>query len=69
MPFISRPKELTLPDEPFYPVERLFLFDRHNRLTWSRRSGAGAGVGQTAADQALADTTALEGWTIRQPAG
>jgi len=39
MSFVSVPKRLTLPDEAFYPIERLFLFDRHNRLTWEQEYG------------------------------
>ena len=37
--FTSEPKVLTLPSEAFYPVERLLLFDRHNRLTWEQTFG------------------------------
>ena len=36
---MSGPKQLTLPEEPFYPVERLLLFDRQNRLTWEQTFG------------------------------
>lgn len=37
--YFCEPKVLTLPDEAFYPVERLLLFDRHNRLTWEQTFG------------------------------
>ena len=39
MSFISNPKQLTLPEDAFYPVDRLCFFDRHNRLSWEQAFG------------------------------
>lgn len=39
MSFISNPKKLTPPDEPFYPMDRLWLFERYNRLSWEQSFG------------------------------
>jgi hypothetical protein len=38
MPYIE-PKQLTVPNEPYYPVERLYLFDRYTRATWRQTFG------------------------------
>ena len=39
MSFISNPKQLTLPEDAFYPVDRLCFFDRDNRLSWEQAFG------------------------------
>jgi len=36
---ISNPKKLKVPDEPFYPIDRLYLFDRQDRLSWEKNFG------------------------------
>ncbi|MCW5982456.1 MAG: hypothetical protein KIT09_30495 [Bryobacteraceae bacterium] len=59
---VSKPKELSLPDEPFYPIDRLLLFDRHNRLTWEQAFDAQAPPwDKQRRIKRWADTTALEG--------
>lgn len=61
MPFFSRPKELSVPDEPFYPVEKLFLFDRHTRATWEQTFGEQAPPwNKDRRIKRWADSTALE---------
>lgn len=39
MDLVSLPRALTLPDKAAYPLSELFLFYRHNRLTWERAFG------------------------------
>ena len=62
MLFVSKPKVLSLPEEPFYAVDRLFLFDRHNRLTWEQQFGHQAPPWDKARQiKRWADTSALDG--------
>ncbi|MCW5977194.1 MAG: hypothetical protein KIT09_03915 [Bryobacteraceae bacterium] len=62
MSFVSKPKVLTLPDEPFYPVDRLFLFDRQNRLTWEQQFKEQAPAwDRNRQIKRWADTSALDG--------
>jgi hypothetical protein len=60
--FVSEPKKLTVPDEPYYPIERLWLFDRHTRATWEQTFGEQAPPwDKERRIKRWADTTALEG--------
>jgi hypothetical protein len=56
------PKQLQLPNEPYYPIERLWLFDRHTRATWEQTFGEQAPPwDKVRRIKRWADTTALEG--------
>lgn len=67
MSFVSKPKQLTVPDEPYYPIERLYLFDRHTRATWERTFGEQAPPwDKERRIKRWADTSALEG--VAEPA-
>jgi hypothetical protein len=62
MPFKSEQKQLRLPDEPYYPIERLWLFDRHTRATWEQTFGEQAPPWDKGRRiKRWSDTTALEG--------
>jgi hypothetical protein len=62
MPVRIAPKQLQLPDEAYYPIERLYLFDRHTRATWEQTFGEPAPPwDQARRIKRWADTTALEG--------
>lgn len=62
MSIVSKPKRLTVPDEPYYPIERLYLFDRHTRATWERTFGEQAPPwDKERRIKRWADTSALEG--------
>ncbi len=62
MSFVSNPKQLTLPEEAFYPVDRLCLFDRHNRRTWEDAFGEQARKwDKERRIKRWADTSVLEG--------
>jgi hypothetical protein len=64
MSFVSKPKALSLPEESFYPIDRLFLFDRHNRRTWEHQFGQQAPPwDKTRQIKRWADTSVLEGVT------
>ena len=39
MPIVSNPKKLTVPDEASYPINRLWLFDWQDRVSWERAFG------------------------------
>ncbi len=57
-----KPKKLTVPDEPFYPIDRLYLFDRFDRMSWERTFGEQAPPFDPARPpKRWADTSALEG--------
>jgi hypothetical protein len=55
------PKKLTLPDQAAYPIEKLWLFDRHTRATWEQAFGAQAPPWDKARRiKRWADSTALD---------
>ena len=56
------PKKLTVPDEPFYPIERLYLFERFDRPGWERAFNEQAPpYDPSRPPKRWADTSALEG--------
>lgn len=62
MSLVSKPNELAVPDEPYYPIDRLLLFDRHNRASWEKTFGEQAPPwDKERRIKRWADTTALEG--------
>ena len=62
MSFVSNPKIPTLPEESFYPIDRLFLFDRHNRRTWEQQFKEQAPPWDKARQiKRWADTSVLDG--------
>ncbi len=62
MPITIEPKNLTVPDEPYYPIDRLYLFDRYDRRSWERAFGEQAPpFDKSRRPKRWADTSALEG--------
>jgi hypothetical protein len=60
--FTINPKTLTLPEEAFYAITELELFDRHDRASWEREFGEQAPpFDNTRAPKVWADTSVLEG--------
>ncbi len=62
MAITSKPKKLAVPEEPFYPIDTLYLFDRFDRASWERAFGEQAPPWDPSRGvKAWADTTAIEG--------
>lgn len=62
MSITIQPKNLTVPEEPFYPIDRLFLFDRFDRPRWERTFGQQAPpFDPSRPRKPWADTSALAG--------
>jgi hypothetical protein len=60
--YTSEPKKLSLPEEAYYPVDRLNLFDRHDRRSWEKAFGLQAPPWDSRrAPKRWADTSALAG--------
>jgi len=62
VPIVSNPKKLTVPDEASYPINRLWLFDWQDRVSWERAFGEQAPPFDAGrAPKHWADTSVLEG--------
>jgi hypothetical protein len=62
MSVIINPKNPSVPDEPHYPIDTIYKFDRHDRISWERAFGEQAPAwdpGRPA--KSWADTSVLEG--------
>lgn len=62
MSFESLPKKLTVPEEDYYPVDRLHLFEKHDRESWERAFGEQAPKWDPSRpEKRWADTSVLAG--------